>query len=619
MRSGSYEIITYLIFLMILGTFFGFCFYETPFGPRIEERLYDLRTRWKPDDQKVDGVVLIESDRRSTELLNPGMDHIGMDGLLQVSAAALRAGARSVNILLPSGLYDIPAAPLASLVDFTRQNTGVRIGVLGFDAATPTTRQLPPAMRDPSLPVYGMDSFRSRSMDSLQRFPLAGYRGLTRRPLLATVVAGVEQTGTAPADILINYIHPDRLRRVSAAELVQPAGRELLHSRLQDQHVFISYSRGSSSPLDRQVSRIKTPWQSVSADISTGIPVMDLMGVVTLNLIHRSWLREAPRSWTVIQTILVTVAFALVWWFGITAACLFMLAVWFGMPLIHGFLFSRFHVFVPLGDTALFSTLSAIMGGNWRLSQDGRLIAAHEANTRSQKELARVQGRFLDQFSQGLTGINEGILDKVNRFGERLSPVKEAAVQGVWLRLLSSCEELRDYLSAIKQFSAMTSDENSRSVWKHRFHLYSVIQRILHQFDSTCEQLNLQVKIQCDYTLRIYSAEAILEPILFNLISNAVKYSPENGRIWIIVEPERRKDVVIRIQDEGPGIAPEFQELIFEKFYRVKDDNLMRIKGNGLGLFLCRFFASKIGATVGLESELGKGSTFWIRIARARR
>ena len=66
----------------------------------------------------------------------------------------------------------------------------------------------------------------------------------------------------------------------------------------------------------------------------------------------------------------------------------------------------------------------------------------------------------------------------------------------------------------------------------------------------------------------------------------------------------------MRVKDQGPGIAPEFQGRIFEKFYRVKDDFVYKSKGYGLGLYLSRFFAQQMGADISVSSTLGEGACF---------
>lgn len=102
-----------------------------------------------------------------------------------------------------------------------------------------------------------------------------------------------------------------------------------------------------------------------------------------------------------------------------------------------------------------------------------------------------------------------------------------------------------------------------------------------------------------------------IERAFTNLMSNAIKYSPENGTITVKISALRNTDEVeVTVTDEGCGIAPEHQKKVFDRFYRV-ENNTHTIKGTGLGLNLVKTTIEKHhGGRVFVKSELGKGSTF---------
>ncbi len=100
-----------------------------------------------------------------------------------------------------------------------------------------------------------------------------------------------------------------------------------------------------------------------------------------------------------------------------------------------------------------------------------------------------------------------------------------------------------------------------------------------------------------------------LRQILLNLVDNAVKYSPEGGRVELRVEP-RAGGLRFEVSDQGLGIPHGEQQRIFGKFYRV-DPNLRRgVGGTGLGLYICRELARRMDGRVSVESKEGEGSTF---------
>lgn len=96
--------------------------------------------------------------------------------------------------------------------------------------------------------------------------------------------------------------------------------------------------------------------------------------------------------------------------------------------------------------------------------------------------------------------------------------------------------------------------------------------------------------------------------VLFNLLTNANKYSPDGGivRVRVDLEPHR---ILFRVSDQGIGVANEVQDLIFTPFYRVRTGN-KKIQGTGLGLYLCKHLVEAHGGKIWVESEEGKGSTF---------
>jgi hypothetical protein len=105
-----------------------------------------------------------------------------------------------------------------------------------------------------------------------------------------------------------------------------------------------------------------------------------------------------------------------------------------------------------------------------------------------------------------------------------------------------------------------------------------------------------------------------MQQILNNLLSNAIKFTPEGGRVVLKADVEG-PFLVLTVQDTGVGIAPEEQELVFEKF-RQAAGNLMTREhgGTGLGLSIVRELSKLLGGEVTLQSELGRGSTFTVRL-----
>jgi PAS domain S-box-containing protein len=104
--------------------------------------------------------------------------------------------------------------------------------------------------------------------------------------------------------------------------------------------------------------------------------------------------------------------------------------------------------------------------------------------------------------------------------------------------------------------------------------------------------------------------------VLVNLVENAIKYSPDGGRVEIGVEAHE-ENVLFHVRDEGLGIPSDEQSRVFEKFYRVDPQMTRGVGGTGLGLYICNELVSRMGGHIWLESEAGEGSTFLFELPAA--
>ena len=105
-----------------------------------------------------------------------------------------------------------------------------------------------------------------------------------------------------------------------------------------------------------------------------------------------------------------------------------------------------------------------------------------------------------------------------------------------------------------------------------------------------------------------------LEQVLFNLVDNAIKYGRPGGRVIIQGEHSADGRARLSVQDDGPGIPPEAQERVFERFYRLDKARSREQGGTGLGLAIVKHIVQRHGGEVGLRSEVGKGSTFFFTL-----
>ena len=135
--------------------------------------------------------------------------------------------------------------------------------------------------------------------------------------------------------------------------------------------------------------------------------------------------------------------------------------------------------------------------------------------------------------------------------------------------------------------------------------------------ESAAEQKNIELISQSElWHASVLADEEALRQILDNLVINAIKYTPENGRVEVSWEVQDA-EVAISVRDNGIGIPEEHHSRIFERFYRVDKARSRELGGTGLGLAIVKHLAQMLGGSVALESSLGEGSIFQVRLPMA--
>jgi len=125
--------------------------------------------------------------------------------------------------------------------------------------------------------------------------------------------------------------------------------------------------------------------------------------------------------------------------------------------------------------------------------------------------------------------------------------------------------------------------------------------------------VKLTADIRFSQPIKVTGNEEQLYRLISNLIVNAIQYTPKNGLISVILD-RNDNHALIQVQDTGIGIAKSEQKRIFERFYRVSSDRSRQTGGSGLGLAIATAIAQAHKGSLQVQSELGKGSTFIIRL-----
>jgi len=172
------------------------------------------------------------------------------------------------------------------------------------------------------------------------------------------------------------------------------------------------------------------------------------------------------------------------------------------------------------------------------------------------------------------------------------------------MRLLRLVNELMDFRKIEEAKMRIRASEND---------ITEFVREITNAFSSTVERKKITYRVVSHVEgLKVWFDANMLDKILFNLLSNALKYTNEHGFINVVISKEEYPDnVLIKVEDSGVGMDPETLEHAFDLFYQGDDG---RYRGTGLGLALSKELIILHHGSITIKSEKGKGATFEIRL-----
>lgn len=141
----------------------------------------------------------------------------------------------------------------------------------------------------------------------------------------------------------------------------------------------------------------------------------------------------------------------------------------------------------------------------------------------------------------------------------------------------------------------------------------SIFDRSVEAVKALSEKQNVPVEI-VNTDLDIYADGYRMIQVVVNLLSNAIKFSPAESKVTLNALETADGMIELQVIDRGRGIPEKFKNTVFERFQQVELNDAKAKKGTGLGLAICKALVDLHGGTIGVESEEGKGSTFWFRI-----
>jgi PAS domain S-box-containing protein len=243
-------------------------------------------------------------------------------------------------------------------------------------------------------------------------------------------------------------------------------------------------------------------------------------------------------------------------------------------------------------------------------NHEGQLIAAVSIITdvTQQKELEMRKDDFINMASHELKTPITSMKLYLEALKTKLAP-KDLRTQKVIDRISYQTENLQELVSDLLDVSRIQTGKLTFS--KETFSLNDLIDEIVQDMSDSTEKHNLTFASKS--TVSVYADRFRIYQVLTNLLTNAIKYSPGGGDIKVTLKKEKNK-VLISVKDFGIGVPKDQQKKIFDRLYQVTDPKEKTFPGLGMGLYISREIVKRHRGSIWVESERGKGSTFFITL-----
>ena len=246
------------------------------------------------------------------------------------------------------------------------------------------------------------------------------------------------------------------------------------------------------------------------------------------------------------------------------------------------------------------------------------LVRRNELLQRQHLELeqaSQLKSQFLANMSHEFRTPLNAILGYTSMLLQGVSGEMSPPQKNKMLRVDSNARHLLSIINDILDISRIEADKMPLHL--EEFELGSLISELLAELEPLIQKARLQVLTDVpEPPPEVHSDRQKVKQIVLNLLTNAIKFTPQ-GQVRVRVRcDDERRELRISVEDTGIGIAAEDQDKVFEDFRQADSSVTREYGGAGLGLAICRRLAKMLDGRVGLQSQLGGGSTFTLVIPR---
>lgn len=389
---------------------------------------------------------------------------------------------------------------------------------------------------------------------------------------------------------VINYYGTQRFPTISLSAILK---NNLPPQFFTDKIVLIGSEKSSTQ-------QILTPFGQMARH--------EFWAQVTSNFVHDKFIRKLHITVYIAMLLLLTLLAVFLITHYPQAVSLFFFAwlatLWTAFSI---WIFDTFSIWIPIASAYALLVLIWITYIGY---QALRIERAHYKLQQEQNylsELEQLKNNFVSLISHDLKTPIAKIQAVVDRL--HLENTANANTQDL-LNLKDYSEELNKYIQSILKLLRVESKEFK--IHKETADLNGIIENAVNRLKPLAHAKNIEIQLQLEPMFLIEFDVTLMTEVILNLIENAIKYTSTSGQVKIRTT-ETDSDVLVEVHDTGEGISQEDIDHIWKKFSRGKNQD-MKTKGSGLGLYLAKYFIELHGGKISVKSELGKGTSFYIRL-----
>lgn len=260
------------------------------------------------------------------------------------------------------------------------------------------------------------------------------------------------------------------------------------------------------------------------------------------------------------------------------------------------------------------SSAKELAKGNYETSFRGRgyleITELNDTLNYAAKELSKVEGlrrELIANISHDL----RTPLTMITGYGEVVRDLPgENTPENVQI-IIDEAKRLTTLVNDILDISQLQS--GTRKINVEIFNITESIRKILQRYNKLIEQEGYRIDFKSDKDIWVIADAVKISQVIYNLINNAITYTGADRKVTI-TQSSTAKGVKVEITDTGEGIEEEMLPLIWDRYYKVDKAHKRAAMGTGLGLSIVKSILDMHGAQYGVESKLGKGSTFWFEL-----